>query len=1164
MSASGGTFDSRKRDILDNISKNIDYSPKGSIDKPILHLIDVINAHHDLVTTSSCSGRISVFAGIRSDVHAKGIRWLLVRHGIICLSDVLQAIYDFSVSNANSVSSNNLLSIKCEPMILHIEARNVETARSVHKLAMDAGYRESGITLGQRRVMIAIRTTSNSMEVPIQYQSTRLLADHALEFVVHEMNNRLLNNFHRIQKLCSIMKSEWQWPGLRLQSLPRSNPQSTTSTHSLQRWGHAAAAVGGDIITIGGYGLPTDSHEDPLSSASSSQQARRKLPLLVVNSSTMTSTMPLRQIEEINTSMHSACCKLTTADGDSYLVVSGGRTSPNDPLPCLHCIVDIKVQVSLPVTVEAQTSSPEARWGHTLTLLQEKDGIFTLLLFSGRNDSHIFADAFVLEIAIAIQRQDANATHTPNNSHACGRWRQLNFAPESPLPALFFHAACVIQVCNSNEQIEPIVVVHGGLRSLAAGMDVDSCSAAMFAINPWTAHCAPISHKEIAPQLCRFGHTLTNLGANTLLLIGGCNFTGRQSSSIEEIDAEDSASRVHKDDAHATSEISGELLMDRQGMLLVDVFVFYHTNQATEFTYMLRPAISSLTGDKDIDVPCRDCRCHHTTLFDPDTRQITVLGGGMLCLGFGAHFCQSLQLTIDGDTSANLRGDESTSKSSVTTSTTEGLTESVNNPPVTLNNSSSQQSSPVIVLLVSKERVKSVKLYLEQNSWNDKTRRITEVTEDFSELTRIQLDDTNSDGDATWNRAGAMAVPINEALTKILLPAVSSTSSERDRFSTAALDAVKQSLRAIVSSPVLIVGQQATVRVSRTILANSYAQADAYLQQLCAGREFTPADRKNLPAKYEVVGDAGIRVVMIPEGALQGGQWDRLLTPNDAPRVQQIWKALLQFFPGADRVARKARVDSGPKRESRVYLLYPNATGVASATNGGIDPTETEVLMASSPIKEEGWVTVTENAIVYGFDITRVMFCSGNVTERMRMGRENCKGQVVVDLYCGVGYYTLPFLVHGQAAFLHACEWNPNSVRALKENLRRMKVDTSRYMIHFGDNRVTTAAANLVDLADRVCLGLLPSSEGGWEIACKALKRSTGGILHVHENVREDTINDWVEYMLEKLRGYFALMDKAMVLECRHIEKVKSYAPRVLHVVADVHCTPVELLPSSD
>lgn len=38
-------------------------------------------------------------------------------------------------------------------------------------------------------------------------------------------------------------------------------------------------------------------------------------------------------------------------------------------------------------------------------------------------------------------------------------------------------------------------------------------------------------------------------------------------------------------------------------------------------------------------------------------------------------------------------------------------------------------------------------------------------------------------------------------------------------------------------------------------------------------------------------------------------------------------------------------------------------------------------------------------------------------------------------------------------------------------------------------------------VADRVNLGLIPSSEGSWEVACAALKLDTGGILHVHGNV---------------------------------------------------------------
>ena len=58
-------FAARKLKILEQLdapaAEYHDLSPKGSVDAPIRDLIDELNALAGLVTTSSCSGRISVF-----------------------------------------------------------------------------------------------------------------------------------------------------------------------------------------------------------------------------------------------------------------------------------------------------------------------------------------------------------------------------------------------------------------------------------------------------------------------------------------------------------------------------------------------------------------------------------------------------------------------------------------------------------------------------------------------------------------------------------------------------------------------------------------------------------------------------------------------------------------------------------------------------------------------------------------------------------------------------------------------------------------------------------------------------------------------------------------------------------------------------------------------
>lgn len=59
-------FETKKRKILEILeTPDEDYhdlSPKGSVDEPIRPLIAEINGIPGLVTTSSCSGRISVFS----------------------------------------------------------------------------------------------------------------------------------------------------------------------------------------------------------------------------------------------------------------------------------------------------------------------------------------------------------------------------------------------------------------------------------------------------------------------------------------------------------------------------------------------------------------------------------------------------------------------------------------------------------------------------------------------------------------------------------------------------------------------------------------------------------------------------------------------------------------------------------------------------------------------------------------------------------------------------------------------------------------------------------------------------------------------------------------------------------------------------------------------
>lgn len=154
-------------------------------------------------------------------------------------------------------------------------------------------------------------------------------------------------------------------------------------------------------------------------------------------------------------------------------------------------------------------------------------------------------------------------------------------------------------------------------------------------------------------------------------------------------------------------------------------------------------------------------------------------------------------------------------------------------------------------------------------------------------------------------------------------------------------------------------------------------------------------------------------------------------------------------------------------------------------------------------------------------------------------------------MYVGIGYFTLPLLVHGKVKHVHACEINPDSIEALRKNLKLNRVDPDRYTIHHGDNVET--AKRLVGIADRVCLGFLPSAKLAYKSAVSMLRRDCGGWLHVHGNVHEDERNDFARSLEKTLESHaHSLGLKNWKARVMHIERVKSYAPRVDHLVLDV------------
>lgn len=194
------------------------------------------------------------------------------------------------------------------------------------------------------------------------------------------------------------------------------------------------------------------------------------------------------------------------------------------------------------------------------------------------------------------------------------------------------------------------------------------------------------------------------------------------------------------------------------------------------------------------------------------------------------------------------------------------------------------------------------------------------------------------------------------------------------------------------------------------------------------------------------------------------------------------------------------------------------------------------------------WLDHRENGVIYRFPVDELMFSKGNTSEKSRMSKIDGQGQILLDCFAGIGYYTLPMIIHCRFDQVFACEWNPVAVSAFKASLKAnaKKLGKTEVSINRSDVRDEDFGKVVRGICHRVILGLLPSSRQGWDVALLAL-RPEGGLLHVHENASDAKIEVFTQELLEDFQRR-----TAKNIRLSHRERVKSYASGVGHYVFDL------------
>lgn len=186
----------------------------------------------------------------------------------------------------------------------------------------------------------------------------------------------------------------------------------------------------------------------------------------------------------------------------------------------------------------------------------------------------------------------------------------------------------------------------------------------------------------------------------------------------------------------------------------------------------------------------------------------------------------------------------------------------------------------------------------------------------------------------------------------------------------------------------------------------------------------------------------------------------------------------------------------------------------------------------------------TENGIKYKFDAAKLMFSKGNLAERKRLIPQIKENDIIVDMFAGIGYFSLGIAKLTAAREIIAIEKNPVAYNFLVHNITL----NGLHNVNALQGDCKTAALGLRNIADHVIMGYFPGTEEFLPYALLIARKN--GVIHYHNIYREKDL--WklpikqIEEACKKISCHFEVIRK---------KKVKSFSPKIWHVVVDFQVT---------
>jgi len=188
-----------------------------------------------------------------------------------------------------------------------------------------------------------------------------------------------------------------------------------------------------------------------------------------------------------------------------------------------------------------------------------------------------------------------------------------------------------------------------------------------------------------------------------------------------------------------------------------------------------------------------------------------------------------------------------------------------------------------------------------------------------------------------------------------------------------------------------------------------------------------------------------------------------------------------------------------------------------------------------------------EHGCQFKVDLAKAYFSPRLLYERIRVARKVTPSETVINMFAGVGCFSIIIAKYSQASKVFSIDINPEAIRYMFENVLLNKV-AGRVSTILGDSRAITEL-HLTARADRVLMPLPAMAVTYLDAAILALKPKLGSI-HIYDFVHANKTEDPLQKTFDKIAPKLSQFELSVIRKDMRI--VRTIGPNWYQTVVDL------------